>query len=112
MKLIYNIYGVYGDLYWNVAYYIPSYLMTIALLRYVLFQTIGIARMFIRIVLLYFVTLLLIEVICLIDIDLYSKMIIEVNKYGIPAIILIFGLCYIKAREFVKHRKHDRKNKR
>jgi hypothetical protein len=104
MKLIYNFFGDPSNVYWKVVFYLPLYIMIIALLRIVYFQSVRITKQFIGVVMLYFIALVLVNVVCLFKTEWYNILIINMNTFGFPAIVLLTGLAIIRIK-YIKVKK-------
>lgn len=102
MKMAYNFFGVVGNVYWNVIFYVPLYAMIVMLLRYIYLQAVRVERQFLLVVMVYFGCLIAVNLVCLFDSSLYKTLIINLNKFGIPAITLVGGLLLIKILQIKK----------
>jgi hypothetical protein len=96
MKLAYNQFGDAYDVVWRVVFYVPTYFMIIALLRFVYLQSNKRIRHFLAVTMLYMAALIVVNLLCLINKDWYDGWMNGLNRYGVPAFVLIFGIGFLK----------------
>lgn len=96
MKLVYGFWGDYHSNYWSAIYYITNYFMMITLFWYMYLQSRSIMqRWFFGLAVVYFLALLLLNVVCLFKISLFTTLVSDVGYFGVGAILLTIGILFI-----------------
>ncbi len=108
VKMIYGYWGDYASTYWAVVYYIALYFMITSVMNYMRELAITrIQRQLFTLGMIYFGVLLIMNAVCLINIDWYMPLLATGGKITTTLGVLVIGLIVIN---YFRIKSHDPKN--
>lgn len=108
VKMIYGYWGDYASTYWAVIYYVPLYFMLASVMRYM--SMLAITRLQRQLFILggvYFGVLMILNAVCLFNIDWYAPLLAGGGKMTTTLAVLCIGLIAIN---YLRIKSHDSKN--
>jgi len=108
VKMVYGYWGDYASTYWTVIYYVPLYFMLTSVMRYMSMLAITrLQRQLFTLGAVYFGVLMILNAVCLFNIDWYMPLLASGGKITTTLGVLFIGLIVIN---YLRIKSHGTKN--
>lgn len=92
-------------IYWSLSFFIAIYSLVAGLLWFFVKSSFAIfQKLYFIVVFIYFIVLIGLNVVCVVDIDLYGPLLIKTGKITIPFVVIMTGLGALQLILLIKKR--------